>query len=1272
MRRPEPVSQVTLRRHLFGPFVVVAALFLAATLLGAEHLLQHLLEERSIARGRLAAHSVVNAVGVLAEDAQIARIVSAMAAEPDIASILVVAGQRVIAADTLRLIDTPAAELPVHERATLQRLRGDTAEHCEFDRRHAQVTCAMRVTLAVADAARRHGYVRLVLDYSGQAAMLAEDVHGQVYWTAGLLALLFAVLLLLVQRLVVAPIAALTRATTAPDFADVLRGFTRTRVREIGQLADALATAARAQRASEDSLRLHLERFNLAVDGAAAVIWDVDLESDRAYFSPRLGEFLGLPADAVPRSAAEFSARLHQDDVPKFRHTVLAHVRDRAPYALEFRLRHADGTYRWMASRGQAIWNTAGRATRIAGSLTDISARRAAEAANAALDAKVRRIVNNFAGIVFEYTWTATGEERFESHSPLLHAFFDLPDGVSDVPLATLLRQVHPDDLAAMRASIDRAVRDGEPWRHEFRLRRRDGVPTWIEGRSTPREDAGHRIFTGTLVDITARKEAEREAANRQALIASVVENTGAVSFRCVAGAGWPIVHVSDGIEKLSGYPAAAHTGPDAPSILGFIHPDDLPECLRRVEAALAEQRPWRVEYRMRHRDGSERWVSSQGTVITGLEDNVTHVDGVLFDIHEAKLAELALRESETRLNLVVRGGDLGTWEWDYMHGTFVVNDRWRELHGLSGEASVHEALIWERIHPDDRERVRRAFTAHLWHGVPFYEAEYRIRRDENDWVWALVRGQVVSRDTAGLPRLIAGTHMDVTATKLATARLQESKALLRTVLDLLPQRVYWKDRHGRYLGSNRAFAADHGFDSVVGLTLHDLGYEPAELEQSLESDRRALELGTEVLNVVMQIAGGPRDATWVDHSKVPLRDAHGTIIGVAGTYLDVTAFKRTEHALIAARDAADRANRAKSEFLSTMSHEIRTPLNGVLGCAELLVGPTLNEDQRHLVDMIRTCSKTLLGMLNDILDLSRIEAHQLRVEAIPFAPRDLCADVVDLMAPRAADHRLELTLHWRHDAPATITSDPLRVRQVLSNLVGNALKFTPEGQVLVHASRDPAGALRVEVSDTGIGIAADKHTAIFDAFTQADGSITRDYGGTGLGLTISRRIVEALGGKIGVDSTPGIGSTFWFTLPAPAQASSEVPPASFRDHRVVVLSEHPPRVAALAEDLATLGAKVRIATTPADAGAALTGLEPTVLLFDYGLIEREGPGWLARWRAADPDARLVALCPVDLLAQLDRSQFAAVLTLPVSRLGTLADALAQALETRADALLMV
>jgi len=280
---------------------------------------------------------------------------------------------------------------------------------------------------------------------------------------------------------------------------------------------------------------------------------------------------------------------------------------------------------------------------------------------------------------------------------------------------------------------------------------------------------------------------------------------------------------------------------------------------------------------------------------------------------------------------------------------------------------------------------------------------------------------------------------------------------------------------------------------------------------------------------------------------------------------------------------------------------------------------------------------------------------------------------VVDLMAPRAADRGLELTLHWSHDAPGTITSDPLRVRQVLSNLVGNALKFTGEGCIVVRASRDLEGALRVEVSDTGIGIAADKHALIFEAFTQADGSITRDYGGTGLGLTISRRIVEALGGRIGVESVPGAGSTFWFTLPAPATEDPPAPlPVSLHGHRVVLLSDHPPRVAALAEDLAVLGAKVGIATTPAGAGAALVGREPAVLLFDYAIVDREGAGWLARWQAANPDARLVTLCPVDLLARIDRSQFAAVLTLPITRIGTLADALSQALETRGGSLLMV
>jgi two-component system sensor histidine kinase/response regulator len=420
------------------------------------------------------------------------------------------------------------------------------------------------------------------------------------------------------------------------------------------------------------------------------------------------------------------------------------------------------------------------------------------------------------------------------------------------------------------------------------------------------------------------------------------------------------------------------------------------------------------------------------------------------------------------------------------------------------------------------------------------------------------------------------GVSRDITHRKLSEKSLRDSEALYHSLVEALPVCLFRKDRHGRFTFANRPFCREinRTLAEIVGKTDRDL-YPSAMAEKYICDDRRVIESG-EVFEAIEEHIGQDGETTYVSVLKVPLRDSNQEAIGMQGIFWDVTPRVRAEAALRKAKEAAEAASQAKSEFLANMSHEIRTPMNAVIGMTELLLDTPLNVEQRDYLETVKKSADALLSVINDILDFSKIESGKLELDHSPFDLREGLGDMLNTLALRAHQKGLELACHIAPDVPETVVGDALRLRQILLNLVGNAIKFTERGEVVVdvrledftagdtesaekerdNRTRAPSTTsasdllhsrsslsslsassavkssclLHFSVRDTGIGIAEDKRTMIFEAFAQADGSTTRRYGGTGLGLAISARLVQHMGGRLWVESTLGQGSTFHFT----------------------------------------------------------------------------------------------------------------------------------------------
>ena len=390
---------------------------------------------------------------------------------------------------------------------------------------------------------------------------------------------------------------------------------------------------------------------------------------------------------------------------------------------------------------------------------------------------------------------------------------------------------------------------------------------------------------------------------------------------------------------------------------------------------------------------------------------------------------------------------------------------------------------------------------------------------------------------------------------------------LLRTVFDLLPDLIFVKDLNSRYVLVNRATAEFMGASSpgqIIGKFEHDF-FDSAAADATVAEDQRIFSSGESLVDIEKVERNSAGAEFWMSTTKVPMRNSAGEILGLVGVSRDITERKRAQTDLLKAKESAETANRVKSEFLANMSHEIRTPMNGVLGMTELLLDTTLDALQRDYVETIRDSGNSLLTVINDILDFSKVEAGKLELEHIDVDLRDTFEDVARLLSIQAHAKGLELTAQIDAKIPHLVKGDAGRIRQVLVNLAGNAIKFTVKGEVSLEIkvleSGDNGTRVRCEVRDTGIGIPADRLHALFEPFTQLDTSTTRRYGGTGLGLSIVRRLVELMGGETGVESVEGEGSLFWFTAHfAPVIDTPHLAhpaPASIKGRRVLVVDDN-------------------------------------------------------------------------------------------------------------------
>jgi PAS domain S-box-containing protein len=737
------------------------------------------------------------------------------------------------------------------------------------------------------------------------------------------------------------------------------------------------------------------------------------------------------------------------------------------------------------------------------------------------------------------------------------------------------------------------------------------------------RNPAGEVVGVSAIArDIGQRVRAERKLRESEERFRGVFEQ--APFGMCVSGLDGRFIQVNGAFCRMLGYSDWEML---ALSWKEITHHDDLALSLRRMEELWRE--PCGVletEKRYIHRNGNVVWGRMRISLVRDCGDKPLYLVVHVEDITERKRAEEALHESEERFRNIADSCPTLMWVTSAEGGSQFINRAYREFCGTTHE-QVERGKWQHLLHPDDAPEYVGAFQRAVREHSPF-RAEVRVRRADGEW--RLLGTYAEARLSPGGEYLgHVGLSSDITDRRQAEQALRGSEEKFRQLAENIRE-VFWM----MIPGSDKFLYVSPAYEQVWGRT-GDSIYQNAESRlEAIHPD----DLKQSRLMFARQMQGEPVESEyrirtpdgqekWIRDRAFPVRDQAGQLVRVVGIAEEITERKRWEAELVQAREGADAANQAKSRFLATMSHEIRTPMNGVIGMLQLLVGTDLTPEQRRYASVAQGSGRSLLTLIDDILDLSKIEARKVTLEKLSFDLRQTVEDVVQLLRVQASAKRLQVHSRVSPEIPPLLRGDAHRLRQVLTNLSGNAIKFTERGEVTLDAALECQGSgtatVRFTVTDTGIGIRPDQVAALFTPFAQADTSTTRKYGGTGLGLAICKQLVELMGGTIGVDSREGQGSTFWFSAvfeqaPANRQQTSfervdsrpgePCGTSSMRKNaRILVAEDNAVNRAVALAQLRKLGYQARAVTNGAEAVEALEREAYHVVLMDCEMPVMDG-----------------------------------------------------------------
>jgi PAS domain S-box-containing protein len=743
-------------------------------------------------------------------------------------------------------------------------------------------------------------------------------------------------------------------------------------------------------------------------------------------------------------------------------------------------------------------------------------------------------------------------------------------------------------------------------------LRTADGRERPIIKTVVPAIMNGRNCLIESFVDISEQKRIQREIAESEQRTRELADSLPQIVFE-TDGTGRVTFGNRRGLAILRYTQEDLDRGMNA---LDMFIPEDRERIRGNIIRILKGEVLPDIEYTARRKDGSTFPVIINATPIIR-EGRAAGIRGIIVDISDIKRTETALRESESLYRALFEGTGTAMAIIEEDTTISLVNSEFEYFTGLT-KKEVEGRRSWLEFTPP--VELPRLMEYHDLRRVDpdaaprRYELQLRDREDR-------------LRDIYLTVAMIPGTTksvcsmLDITERKQAEEGLRESQRRLADIINFLPDAMFVIDRDGKVIAWNNAI------EMMTGVSAEDiLGKGDFEYANPFYGERRPIlidlvlngnpeveqryvrrERQGKILVGETRVPGLREGGAYLAGTAAALYDSKGEIVGAIESIRDITDRRNAEEELKKAKEEAERVNReleainrqmeesieranimaqaagaanlAKSEFLANMSHEIRTPMNGIIGFTTLMLETDLDGEQREYAEAVKVSAENLMALINDILDFSKIEAGRLTIEPIPFDLRTTVEQLADLLVVRAEEKGLSLVVRYGCDALRRVIGDPGRIRQILTNLISNAVKFTEQGHVIIEVTCEAKSAapatFHFRVEDTGIGIPESKLEYIFEKFTQADASTTRRYGGTGLGLAISKQLVECMGGRIGVESREGKGSAFWFSLPMPVDREAPVeviPEADLTGVRVLIVDDREINRRVLEEQVACWG----------------------------------------------------------------------------------------------------